>query len=247
LGIVGLVLLLALTAALLGTGAFRRYALANGLLDLPNERSAHTRPVPRGGGIAIVLPILVGIITGALLGFIPSKTAGALVGGAILVSLVGWIDDRQGLPTRIRLAAQLGAAIWAVVLLQGYLRVNLGWNAAQLGVAGSVLAAVGIMWGINFFNFMDGVDGLAAVEAVMVGLAGGGMLLWDGHPQLALIAFLVAGAAAGFLRWNWHPAQVFMGDVGSTTLGFLLPRGGLGKRRLRFSFYLGHPARRLRL
>jgi Fuc2NAc and GlcNAc transferase len=221
LGALGLVLLVALAAGSLGTSVFRRYALSNGLLDFPNERSAHTRPVPRGGGVAIVLTILVGIVTGALLGFIPSKTAGALVGGAILVSLVGWIDDRKSLPTRIRLAAQLGAATWTVVLLQGYLRINLGWSAAELGVAGSVLAAVGIMWGTNFFNFMDGVDGLAAVEAVMVGLAGGGMLLWDGHPQLALIAFLVAGAAAGFLRWNWHPAQVFMGDVGSTTLGFL--------------------------
>jgi Fuc2NAc and GlcNAc transferase len=216
-----LVLLLALAAASLGTRAFRQYALANGLLDRPNERSAHARPVPRGGGVAIVATALAGIIVASLLGFIPTRLTLALGGGGALVAVVGWLDDRKSLPTRTRLAAQLAAAIWVLVMLHGYFRVDLGWSVVDLGLAGSALAVVGIMWGTNFFNFMDGVDGLAAVEAVMVGLAGGGMLLWDGLPELALIAFLIAGGAAGFLRWNWHPAQVFMGDVGSTTLGFL--------------------------
>lgn len=219
-------LLVALCAACLvsswaATGLVRRYALANALLDLPNHRSSHVLPTPRGGGLAIVLVVLVAIGVATLTGTVARPTGIALLGGSAIVAAVGWIDDRRSLSVRARIAAHAGAAAWALAWLGGLPALQLGTAVVPLGWAGSVLALLGIVWMTNLFNFMDGIDGIAGSEAVSLGVFGGAVLLARGSTGLATVAFFVAAAAAGFLIWNWPPARIFMGDVGSSTLGHL--------------------------
>jgi Fuc2NAc and GlcNAc transferase len=158
----------------------------------------------------------------ATLGAIPVTTAVALLGGGLLVAIVGILDDWRGLRWRYRVAAQVLAAAWALYWLEGFPALELGLVRLELGSLGPAIALLGIVWGTNFFNFMDGIDGIAASEALAVGAVGGGLLLAGGQPGLAAIAFGVAGAAGGFLRHNWMPARIFLGDVGSTWIGFTL-------------------------
>jgi len=209
----------AFVATLLLTRGVLRYAVAQALLDLPNERSLHSRPTPRGGGLAIVLVVLGGFAMLAAAGVIDQATGVALVGGGSLVAAVGWMDDRKGVSTRLRLTFHLLAAIWSVIWLHGMPSLAIGATSVYLGVAGAVIAILAIVWTTNFYNFMDGIDGLAAGEAASVGLGAAG-LLTPRSPALAAATAIVAGAAAGFLPWNWERARIFMGDVGSGFLGF---------------------------
>lgn len=210
-----------LAAAWLLTGAVRRYALARAVLDVPNHRSAHTVPTPRGGGLAIGCVALLGIAALGALGALPAGTAAALVGGGALVAGVGWIDDHRGVGAELRIVVHFLAAGWALAWLGGVPEVSLGTATLPLGPAGWVLGAVGIVWLTNLYNFMDGIDGIAAGEAVVVGGAGGVLLLLAEDAGLAGVALLLAAASGGFLLWNWAPARIFMGDVGSGLLGYL--------------------------
>lgn len=218
-------LLLAFGAAWWGTGRMLRFAIAKAVLDIPNERSSHSTPTPRGGGLAIVVVVIAGLLVGAGLGWIGSATALALVPGGALIALVSWLDDRSGVPPGLRFATQTAAAIWVVVWL-GPLQLVGGSASGPLLWIDGALTVLALVWMANLFNFMDGIDGLAAGEAVVVGLAGAALALLQGDREPAWIAALLAVAAAGFLPWNWSPARIFMGDVGSVFLGFLF--GALG-------------------
>lgn len=218
----GLCLGLGLLAADRLTRLVRRVALAFRLLDIPNERSSHQRPTPRGGGLAVAVVGCLVTLAAWSLGSLPSDTAIALLGGGLLVAAVGILDDWRGLRWRHRFAAQVLAAGWALVWIGGLPAVELGVTRLDLGAAGPAIALLGIVWGTNFFNFMDGIDGIAASEAIAVGGVGGLLLLASGRPGLAAVAFGIAGGAAGFLRHNWMPARIFLGDVGSTWLGFTI-------------------------
>jgi Fuc2NAc and GlcNAc transferase len=205
-----------LLAAMLGaagvsailTGMVRAYAVRSSLLDVPNERSLHRTPTPRGGGIAIVLVTLAGLVGLAAIRAIPASVAWTLGGGGALVAAVGWLDDRRGVSAPARALVHAVAAGWAVAWIWGE------------PAPGAILGALGIVWGINLYNFMDGIDGLAAVEAVSVGAIAGALLLAAGNITLAIVTMLVAVSAVGFLGWNWAPARIFMGDVGSGFLGY---------------------------
>lgn len=204
------------------TGAVRRYAIARALLDQPNERSSHSVPTPRGGGLALVSSVLVGTALGRAAGLIDESLCRAVMGSALPVAIVGWIDDRRGLTARLRFGVHLTAASWVIWQLGGLPSLRLGEYVLSLGVFGDPLACLGLVWAINFYNFMDGIDGIAASQAVIVGAAGGALLLWSGDAGGALMAGLIACSSAGFLLWNWPPARIFMGDVGSGSLGLLL-------------------------
>ena len=204
-----------------GTEWVRRYALARAILDVPNERSSHRVPTPRGGGLAIVTAVLAGIAAAAVLGWVPVQFAVAALGGGGAVAWVGWLDDRRRLSPWTRLVVQVGAAVWALAWTGVPDTLTFGRATLQLGLAGPVLALLWVVWLTNLFNFMDGIDGIAAAEAVAVGTIGGALLLSGGRTSLALVALLLAGSALGFLYWNWSPATIFMGDVGSGFLGFL--------------------------
>jgi Fuc2NAc and GlcNAc transferase len=186
-------------------------------LDLPNERSSHVRATPRGGGLAIAVVVLAGIVLLAAIGDIPARMALGLVGGGLAVAAVGWLDDKRGLGTVPRALVQLLAAAWTVT----WIGLPSALGSGALGIALAVVAVVAIAWCCNLYNFMDGIDGIAGSEAVIVGFAGGWLLWRAGAPDLALASLLIGAASAGFLVWNWPPARLFMGDVGSGLLGFL--------------------------
>jgi Fuc2NAc and GlcNAc transferase len=201
------------------TSAVRRYALSR-LMDMPNERSSHSVPTPRGGGLSIPLVWTAGLILMAVLGLLDDRVALALVGGGAAIALLGWIDDHTPLRASVRLVAQLVAAAWTVFLIGAPRSLDLGIAVLPLGTMGAPLAVLGLVWLINLFNFMDGIDGLAGSEAVLGGIAFTVVLMLAGQNGLAMCALLLAAASAGFLFWNWPPARIFMGDVGSAFIGF---------------------------
>jgi UDP-N-acetylmuramyl pentapeptide phosphotransferase/UDP-N-acetylglucosamine-1-phosphate transferase len=204
----------------------RRRAVVLGLVDLPNPRSSHRTPMPKGGGLGILAGLLAGIALIALDSTERFRTATlALVLCSLTIAAVGLVDDRKGLSSRLRLFLQLATAsifvaaagpIQVLPLPEPFaIDVRYGWAAMILTVLW--LTAV-----TNFFNFMDGVDGLAGGQAVAssIGIA---VAAWSS--DAVAISASLCGASLGFLLYNWPPARVFMGDVGSGAIGFLL--GGL--------------------
>ncbi|MFK7915132.1 MAG: glycosyl transferase family 4 [Pseudomonadales bacterium] len=188
-----------------------RMASALQLLAHPNERSSHSEATPSIGGIAIVLPVLLYLTSAA--GAYPALWA--LVAAIALVALVGLWDDIRELPPQVRLGAQLLASLLALSLLFAQHSVWL-WPVLLLL----------LMWHINLFNFMDGIDGLAASQALFFTMAA----LWLAPEMMAWLGYLLcvlAGTLVGFLVYNWTPARMFMGDVGSTFLGLLLALVGV--------------------
>ncbi len=198
----------------------RLYALDR-LLDIPNERSSHSSPTPRGGGLAIAVTALGGIVIAAMLGWIDWDLAIALSGGGAMIATVGWVDDHRDLSALTRFAVQFISAGWAMFWIGGLPSLSVGFASVNLGLVGTVLGVIGIVWAINLYNFVDGIDGLAAGEAISTGVIGGMILVATGHVGLAMVSFVIAAASAGFLPLNWAPAKLFMGDVGSGMLGYL--------------------------
>jgi Fuc2NAc and GlcNAc transferase len=204
------------------TGMVRRFALSHGVMDIPNERSSHTIATPRGGGLSIVLTCTTTLVVFAALGTVQSRLVIALVGGGGIVAAIGFLDDRRPMRTALRLAVHIAAAAWAVAWLGGLPAIRVGNLVFSWGWFGYVLGVFGIVWTLNLFNFMDGIDGIAASEAVFVG--GGTVLLslQSVSTDVTAVACIFCAASAGFLIWNWPPAKIFMGDVGSGYLGYII-------------------------
>jgi len=212
-----------LGASALLTALARRFALSRGILDIPNDRSSHSTATPRGGGMAIVVAAAAAMVILMLVGRMPRDLVLALVGGGMAVAAVGFLDDRRKVPAGVRLAVHALAAAWAVTWLGGVTVIRIGEHLAQLGWIGSALAVFGIVWTLNLFNFMDGIDGIATAEAIFV--AGAGALLASRGADaggVSAAAWVFACACGGFLCWNWPPAKVFLGDVGSGYLGYVI-------------------------
>jgi UDP-N-acetylmuramyl pentapeptide phosphotransferase/UDP-N-acetylglucosamine-1-phosphate transferase len=205
-----LMLIVCLGASLALTGLLRRWLLARAILDRPNERSSHIAPTPRGGGIAL-LAVLLPAWAIAAPGLWPVLLAALGLAG------IGWWDDLRGIAPWPRLAAQAVAV--AIGLGQtGPITQGLLPPALDLALAGLLW-----LWFVNLFNFMDGIDGIAGVEAATIGLGLAVIALsFAGFADLAAPALALVGAALGFLYWNWHPAKLFLGDVGSQALGYLI-------------------------
>ncbi|MES3032830.1 MAG: glycosyltransferase family 4 protein [Gemmatimonadota bacterium] len=211
------------------TRVVRDYALRSGQLDHPNARSSHVAPTPRGGGVAFVITTLIATTVLAVSGVISRNEAIAVLGGGALVATVGMIDDRRGLPARTRLGAHLCATLGLVLLLDLWQTPALASLAPVIRLGVLTCAVVGGAWLINLTNFMDGIDGIAAVETVTacVGIAICTFLA-TARLDAMLLPLLVAAGAAGFLIWNWPPARIFMGDAGSGFLGFMFAAMTIG-------------------
>lgn len=176
-------------------------------VDIPNHRSLHVRPIPRVGGWGVVPGSILAIALGA-------PSFGWIALGALVLAIVSQIDDRRGLPARIRFAAHLlvvGAAV--------------AWSAVDIAWWLALLAVIALVWVVNLYNFMDGSDGLAGGMAVS-GFGFYAVAALSTQPSLATAAAAIAGASIGFLIFNHHPAKIFLGDAGSIPLGFLA--GALG-------------------
>jgi Fuc2NAc and GlcNAc transferase len=212
-----------LAVSMFTTGAVRRLALLHGVVDVPNERSSHSRVTPRGGGIAIVAATSIAVIVLRFLGVLSNDLSLALLGGGTLVAITGLLDDRKSIHAGVRLTMHFAAAVWALICLGGLSAVQLGKHAIELGWMGNVLAVLAIVWTLNFFNFMDGIDGIAATEAVFVAGCGAWLSrVGSGLMGVCAVGTVLAAASAGFLVWNWAPAAIFMGDVGSGYLGYVI-------------------------
>jgi Fuc2NAc and GlcNAc transferase len=177
-----------------------------------NERSSHTTPTPHGGGIALCLTWFIGLVYLYFMGQIESNLFYALLFGAV-ISIVSFFDDIYELSPKLRLIIQATVAIGGLYFLGGFETLTFGIFDIQNPILTNVFAFFMIIWFINLYNFLDGINGYAGSEAVFLALAG--FVLFGGNH------FLVLGVAVlGFLYWNWNKAKIFMGDVGSTLLGY---------------------------
>lgn len=190
----------------------KEYALKKSLVATVNERSSHTVPTPHGGGIAIALTWFGGLIYLYFSAQIEANLFFALMVG-LIISLVSFFDDIYELSPKVRLMAQASVALFGLVSLGGLEVINLGVFEITNVFVTNIVAFVAIIWFINLYNFLDGINGYAGSEAVFLGLAG--FVLFGGEHFLVL-----AMAVLGFLYWNWNRAKIFMGDVGSTLLGY---------------------------
>ena len=212
---------LAMLASALLTRILLPLLIRRAILDQPNERSSHSTPTPRGGGIAVVLVAIAGLLFEAMRW--PGGFAALLpvMAAVVLLAGVSWLDDLKGLRALPRLAAQIIAATICLWSLNPH-PIFMGLLPPVLD---AVIAGIGLIWFINLFNFMDGIDGISGVEGVTLGT--GTMLVFVLTPSgfhtsaLPLFPAILAGAFAGFLIFNWHPAKVFLGDVGSIPTGYL--------------------------
>jgi UDP-N-acetylmuramyl pentapeptide phosphotransferase/UDP-N-acetylglucosamine-1-phosphate transferase len=203
----------------LGTRLLIAFLRRRRILDVPNERSSHTVPVPRGGGIAVVGTIAAAWAGLCIAGLLP-RAEFLVPAVALGLGIVSWIDDWRGLSPAPRLLTQFVAVGVTMGMLPAGALFQ-GWLPPALDAIATALLWV---WFVNLFNFMDGIDGIAGSEAAAIGL--GTMLVASSGRMLDLgIAFPAAAivlAALGFLVWNWSPARIILGDVGSIPLGFLI-------------------------
>lgn len=194
------------------TWIVKYYAIHKAILDHPNERSSHTLPTPRGGGLAIVIAFYVGVGYLYTANVLDSRIFYAFLSAAPLVA-VSLLDDLYTLGSKIRLTAQLLSSILALTALGGIETISLyfvelhGWWL-------NIPIVLAIIWLINLYNFLDGIDGYAGSEAVFLGLA---VAILFGYE----LGWVIAAVSFGFLVFNWQKAKIFMGDIGSTFLGFV--------------------------
>lgn len=229
-----LLAVLAFALSALATRASIAYALRRRLIDQPGQRRSHTVPTPRGGGIAIVAAILLCVGVPIAL-WAPERWP--VVAAIALVAAIGWIDDHRPLGAATRLAVHALAAL--LVCMPTLLAFATDPGPAMQALAspyGAVLAGylllvlvvvVTIVWSINLHNFMDGIDGLLALQALFVFVAMAVLLGRYGAPAPAAAALVMAAAVGGFIPFNFPRARIFMGDVGSGVLGLLIALLGL--------------------
>jgi Fuc2NAc and GlcNAc transferase len=208
--------------SLILTAVLRRYALARSIIDIPNARSSHSIPTPRGGGVAIVIAFLLVLPLLAWAQLVATPVLVAIGGAGALVAVVGFMDDHGHIAARWRLLGHFCAAAWALFWLGGLPPVAFFGLSLDLGWLGHILAALYLVWMLNLYNFMDGIDGIASIEAISACL-GACLLYWlNGLHELLWLPGMLAVAVGGFLFWNFPPAKIFMGDAGSGFLGVVL-------------------------
>ena len=196
-------------------------------MDIPNERSSHITPTPRGGGIAFVSTSLIGFLILLLNDALNRTELLSLCCAGVIVAIAGHLDDRQKISgATVRLVLH---AISAIILIVGVgipAQISLFDRTVNTGIVGSILGVIYLVWLLNLFNFMDGTDGIAASEAIFIALAGAFLnyhvLSHANHSDAAIV---LAASTFGFHLYNWSPAKIFMGDVGSGYLGIVV--GGL--------------------
>ena len=194
------------------TYLIKNYYIKHALLEEINERSSHTIPTPHGGGIALALTWFFGLVYLYSTHEIDSSLFFALMVG-VIISVVSFFDDLYKLSPKVRLIAQAFVAFCGLYFLGGLEQLDFGIICIQNQIVTNIFAFLMIVWFINLYNFLDGINGYAGSEIVFLSVAGF-MLFGGGH-------FLVlAVATLGFLYWNWNRAKIFMGDVGSTLLGY---------------------------
>lgn len=191
------------------------------LLDIPNERSLHTNPVPRGGGLAFIFSFLLGSFFLMQQGLLPPLLFKAFMIAGIPIAVIGLLDDLFHSSILIRFIVHTLAAIAVLWLFHGMPVLDLGFSVWHWNQLGWLIGILGLVWMTNFYNFMDGMDGLSGSEGIFVGLNIVLLLLFQGQTELVPALLLLCFSIFGFLLWNLPPAKLFMGDCGSGFLGFI--------------------------
>ena len=206
-------------ASWLSLRALIGYLVRKNIVDAPNDRSLHQGTVPRGGGLVIVASVLLALVCVA----VTSGRYPMFLGLFLLVllwAILSWCDDRFDLSPALRFGAQIGIAILTIVaygwVTQAQLAVDLSINFAWFG---AVCTVIGSVWFANLYNFMDGLDGLAAAQTIIAATTIAFWFWQAGDLSMTVVCVVLAASAYGFLLLNWQPAKIFMGDVGSITLG----------------------------
>jgi UDP-N-acetylmuramyl pentapeptide phosphotransferase/UDP-N-acetylglucosamine-1-phosphate transferase len=208
---------IAFLVALAGTRWFCDPASPLHILDHPNERSLHDRPIPRSGGVAV----LAGVVAGWSVLWIvypASRESSLLLLTALPVTVISFLEDRFGVHQTVRLAAHLLAAV--LLILSGYVPSVLELPGLPWACSGFTII-IGVVWMVNLYNFMDGMDGFAGGMAVIGFTTFAVLGAIAGHTVFASASLLIVAAVMGFLPFNFPPAHIFLGDTGSSTLGFL--------------------------
>ncbi len=203
-----------------GVEYFRRWSIKKGIVDLPNERSSHAVPTPRGGGIVIVAVCLVFYVLISVI--YTHHFAWGYFAGAILIALISWLDDLHSISFAWRFLVHSAAAalvIFDLGFLHSLYIPAIGYSMT-LGISGMILTLLWIVWLINAYNFMDGIDGIAGLQAVLAAIGWYALGMFLGESGIYFYSGVLAVASLGFLIHNWPPAKIFMGDVGSSFLGF---------------------------
>ena len=204
------------------TWSVRCYALSRNIMDNPNHRSSHSVATPRGGGLAFVTAFLIAVPLVAYWGFVSQAGCFALMGAGLFLAALGFFDDFGHIAASWRLLGHFSACTLAVFWLGGMPSITFFAWSLPTNLVADGLAVIYLVWLLNLYNFMDGIDGIAGVEAVSVCLGAAGIYWLSGMPGLMVLPLLLASSVMGFLLWNFPPARIFMGDVGSSFLGFVL-------------------------
>jgi UDP-N-acetylmuramyl pentapeptide phosphotransferase/UDP-N-acetylglucosamine-1-phosphate transferase len=215
-----IVVVAVLIVSFAGTGMILRFLRSHAILDHPNQRSSHSAPTPKGAGIIVVAAILAGWV-GISWDTPAAEIALIIAVAAICLAGLSWYDDLRGLNPVWRLLGQ-GVAV-AYVLTSDVVSVAPFFGGLLPDFLDLLAAGLLWLWFVNLFNFMDGIDGIAGVETAALGL---GIALVAAtaalSPAFVIYGLALTAGALGFLWWNWHPARIFLGDVGSVPLGFLI-------------------------
>lgn len=220
------ILPLAFVASFVLTAGLRSYALRRSLIDVPNARSSHSVPTPRGGGVAIVAVVAVGLSALPFAGLASESLIWAVVGAGLGVAALGFADDHGHIAARWRLLGHFLASGWALFWLGGLPALTVFGTTLDLGWLGHLLALLFLAWMLNLYNFMDGIDGIASIEAICVclgALSCYAVAVSEGATySLGYIEWVVVAAVTGFACWNFPRARIFMGDAGSGFLGIVV-------------------------
>lgn len=218
------VFLIAFVSSYWLTYLIRRYALNRNLLDKPNERSSHSIPTPRGGGLSVVIVFLITLLGLKQFNLI-NMTDNTLIGlllSSTLVTSIGFWDDHQSIPARWRFLIHISAIFIALISFSKLPSLIFLGILFKHPVFSFIFYTLALAWLLNLYNFMDGIDGLASCEAISVSLSAALLLFIQQNNDWSLVLVLLAVCVAGFLIWNWPHAKIFMGDACSGFLGFIL-------------------------
>lgn len=199
----------------------RAYALKKNIIDNPNERSSHSVPTPRGGGVAVVCSYLLALAVLMYSQQLSLHIGFTLIVAGSIIALLGFLDDHGHINSMLRLAIHFLVAIGVVISLGGFAEVTV-FNGMQLGFIANIIAVLFLVWLLNLYNFMDGINGIASIEAITVTVSMAMLYLLLNVVLNNQILFLLAACVLGFLLWNFPKAKIFMGDACSGFLGLTL-------------------------
>lgn len=208
------------------TWCLRIYALKNNVIDIPNQRSSHSVPTPRGGGVAIVIAFLVGIAVFSAIEKITLYQMLSLFIAGFVIAVVGFLDDHGHIAARWRLLMHFLAAFAGLFFLNQFPTIDLFGYQFSAGLAGMIFGLIYLTWMLNLYNFMDGINGLASMEAIFFAFSSCVVIAFAvpnamETSQVGLLV-LLGCAVLGFIFWNFPKAKIFMGDAGSGFLGIII-------------------------